>query len=321
MRCEVWSLAIAACRAYPGGMGHPLRADRGRAANLTGWAVAALLASALAACADDGFRGGPRAGENAPYSPDALGRIQLREFPAWGDYAVGASAVFFDGPQQPPAALVAALGPCALYDHQFEPCDESCDGTCAIAHRCVPEQRYLGAGDISVTGLVRDFEFHFVPSGYYVSDPEPSGDLFQPGSAIRVEAAGGRVPAFEIEARGVADLEDEFPRMVLENDRDYTVRWTASGDEAAGFRLTLLTGWHGAPFETMLLCEGPDTGSLDIPAELIGRLPRFGLDPNFLQHGSEAARFTRQIAETELGVVELLVEHSASVRWEHEGPR
>jgi hypothetical protein len=293
-------------------------ADR---ANLSGWALFALLPGALAACADDDWRGEPRAGENAPYSSDAIGRIRLLEIPGQDEQVPSASAFFFDGVEQPPAELVVAVGPCALYRHRFEPCGESCDGSCAIEHLCVPQQRYLGAGDIAVTGLVDDLDLHFDPPGYYLPEPWPSGDLFRPGAAIRVTAEGGDIPAFAIEARGVADLEDEFPTMVLENDRDYTVRWTASGDEEAGFRLVLLTGWHGAPFQTMLLCEGPDTGSLDIPAEIIGRLPRFGLDPDFLQHSSEAARFTRQVAETDLGVVELVVAHSVGVYWQHDAPR
>lgn len=176
----------------------------------------------------------------------------------------------------------------------------------------------LSLAVVSVTGLVNDLEFRFVNPGYYVLATQPEGDLFEPGADVRVAAAGGDFPAFEMEARGVADLDDEFPTIVLDDDRDYTITWTAGDDEATGVRLVLRSGWHGGPYETMLLCEAPDEGRLDIPREIIRMLPRFGLDDMLFPHPSEVARFTRRVAETELGTVELDVAHIVWVNWQHD---
>jgi len=303
--------ALALLRAYDGTMREPC----------IGPALALALASAaspLAACLDDSP--GPRAGDNAAYPANARGRIALLEIPLRGAQMPSVSAFLFDGPESPPEEPVAQAGACAFYEHALGPCDESCDGDCGGASPgiCLPYPTYASAGDISVTGLEEDLELQFVEPGFYVPETQPMGDLFQPGASIRVTAPGGDFPAFEMEARGVADLDDDFPTMVLDDDRDHVVTWRAGGDEATGFRLVLRTGWHGGPYEMMLLCEAPDEGQLEIPRELIRMLPRFGLDATLAPHPSEAARFTRRVAETELGTVELLVAHTVRIDWQHD---
>jgi hypothetical protein len=263
---------------------------------------------------------GPRAGDNAVYPANARGRIALLELPLQGEQMPSVSAFLFDEPEVPPEELVAQAGECALYRRDVGPCDESCDGDCggAFPGVCLPFARYTSAGDLSVTGVVEDLALQFVEPGYYVPDTQPEGDLFEPGATIRVAASGGDFPAFEMEARGVADLADEFPRLVLDDDRDHTVTWNAGDDEATGFQLVLRTGWHGGPYETMLICEAPDQGRLEISRTLIRMLPRFGLDASLAPHPSVAARFTRRVVDTDVGAVELLVAHIVRIHWEHD---
>jgi hypothetical protein len=268
----------------------------------------------LAGCGD---APGPRAGDNAVYPANARGRIALLELPFQTEEMPSVSAFLFDEPEVPPEELVAQAGDCALYRRDLAPCGDSCDGDCGGAGICIPFPRYASAGDISVTGVVEDLALRFVEPGYYVPETRPQGDLFEPGASIQVAASGGDFPAFEMEARGVADLTDEI-ELVLDDDRDHTVTWTAGDDEATGFQLVLRTGWHGGPYETMLICEAPDEGRLAISRTLIRMLPRFGLDASLAPHPSVAARFTRRVVETEVGTIELLVAHMVRIRWEHD---
>ena len=277
--------------------------------------AAGSMAWPLAGCDD---APGPRAGDNAVYPANARGRIALLELPLRGEQMPSVSAFVLAEPEVPPEELVAQAGECALYRHDLGPCDESCDGDCGGAGICLPFARYASAGDISVTGVAEDLALQFVEPGYYVPETQPEGDLFEPGASIRVAAAGGDFPAFEMEARGVADLADDLPRLVLDDDRDHTVTWDAGDDEATGFQLVLRSGWHGGPYETMLICEAPDEGRLEISRTLIRMLPRFGLDGGLLPHPSMAARFTRRVVDTEVGAVELFVAHMVSVEWEHD---
>jgi hypothetical protein len=215
----------------------------------------------------------------------------------------------------PPEEIVAMEGGCALYQHSALYCDdEACNGSCFF-DRCVPYPENAGAGLVSIDGLVTDVEIQ-LSNGLYYGEPPP-GDLFTPGAAITVCATGDVFPAFEIAGRGVANLADEFPLMELEDDRDYSLRWTPGDDEETGFQLVLAVGWHGMPYEQMILCEVPDSGEIVVSQRLIRELRQPHID--FLsQHFSWAARFTRSAIETAAGRVELFIAHAIPVNWRHD---
>ena len=282
-----------------------------------------VLATLFAACADPGQDPDPgppacpevipEAGENAPYSTDALGRIELLELRING-LRPSVFVQFLTSRPPPPEELVAVEGACALYQHSALSCDdEACNGDCFL-DLCMPHPENAGAGLVSIDGLVTEVEIQLW-QGQYFGEPPP-GDLFTPGAAITVCATGDVFPAFEIAGRGVADLADEFPVMELEDDRDYTLRWTPGDDGATGFQLVLAVGWHGVPYEQMILCEGPDSGELVVSQRLIRELHRANID--FLSpHFSWAARFTRSAIETAAGRVELFIAQAVPVSWRH----
>ena len=286
----------------------------------------AALAALFAACADPGKEPDPGppgcpdvipgAGENAPYSTDALGRIELLELRINNGLRPSIFVQFLTSRPAPPGELVAVEGACALYQHPTVSCDdEACSGSCFL-DLCLQYPENAGAGLVSIDGLVSDVEIQLW-EGLYHGEPTP-GDLFTPGAAITACATGDVFPAFEIAGRGVADLTDEFPVMELEDDRDYTLRWTPGDDGATSFQLVLAVGWHGLPYEQMILCEGPDSGELVVSQRLIRELRRANID--FLSaHFSWAARFTRSAIETAAGRVELFIAHAVSVSWRHNG--
>jgi hypothetical protein len=283
----------------------------------------AALATLLAACPDPGQEPDPGqpacpevipgAGENAPYSADALGRIDLLELRING-LRPSVFVQFLKRQPRPPEELVAVEGACALYQHSTLYCDdEACSGKC-FRDLCLPQPEIAGAGLVSIDGLVTDVEIQRW-EGHYYGEPPP-GDLFTPDATITACATGDVFPAFEIAGRGVADLADEFPIMELEDDRDYTLRWTPGDDGATGFQLVLAVGWHGLPYEQMILCEGPDSGELVVSQRLIRELRRANVD-FLMSHMSRAARFRRSAVETAAGRVELFIAHAVPVSWRH----
>ncbi|HTE49309.1 MAG TPA: hypothetical protein VK698_00440 [Kofleriaceae bacterium] len=56
-------------------------------------------------------------------------------------------------------------------------------------------------------------------------------------------------------------------------------------------------GFHGAPYEALLVCETDDDGELIVPADLIARFPR--QRSSSLQHPSWLARFSRDVIDTD----------------------
>jgi hypothetical protein len=269
---------------------------------------------------DDGDDGGDDDGPDAStgtdrttgYVANPAGFVELVEGYV-GEGGIGAVAVLRSAPDAPPASLVASGGACEVWTHPLEPaqCDPPCqDGVCVADDECAPFPAPIDAGEIQVTGLLDPLRF--VPGELgYTSDPDlPPEDLFDDGAAIEVTAAGADAPAFALEATGVApleaDLDLEFDTtLVLEDGVDREIRWTpGSGD--AQVQIALQVGHHGAAYEALLVCEADDAdGELVIPGDVIASLPRqsSGLE----QHASWIQRFTRDVADSEGGPVQLEV--------------
>lgn len=255
-------------------------------------------------------------GADAPgYRTDLIGTIQLIEQVGGGNNVFG---LLYDRVPEPREHRVDSAGDCALYDHPAPGlCEPACEANsyCTPAGACVPYARRIGAGTIAVAGAAQAFSL--IPSDFgYNPEPYPQGDLFAAGSAITVTAPGsGSVPGFAIAAAGVADLADSFNSIDLVDGSDYTVGWTAGGGDAR-IQLALRTGWHGAPYEMMLLCDTADDGSLTIPQALIEQYPSHG-GIGLFPHPSEILRYTRGVAETSAGPIELLVGSQQSVNFTH----
>jgi hypothetical protein len=280
-------------------------------------------------CGDDGSTPQPDAGNaadagNTPdagpagesgYRTDLIGSIQLLENGSSG-YASG---YFYARTPQPGEIVSAREGECTLYAHEAAgQCEEVCEGFCNSQQECVPFPASASAGTIMLSGL--ESAFTLVPGDFgYQADSYPEGDLFRPGVAITATAAGADIPAFEITGTGVAELVHEIPHMVLQDNQDFEISWTpaaGTGEGAARIQLALRTGWHGAPYESMLLCDSADDGSLTIPGGLIAELPSFG-GISLFPHPSELSRYSRTVVTTASGPVELFIASQAGVSFEH----
>jgi hypothetical protein len=157
---------------------------------------------------------------------------------------------------------------------------------------------------ITIAGLREALSF--VPDTYwYNAEPLPStADLFDTGAEITASAPGDVSNGFELTATGVAPLEAAFPvTLEIQDGVDEEITWTAA--DSGRIQLALLVGWHGAPYEAMLLCETGDDGSLTIPGSLITQFPR--ASSAMEQHFSWLVRFDRNVTQTSAGPVELFV--------------
>ena len=240
---------------------------------------------------------------------DRAGVVNLIE----GGGFLGVFAAVQDGPERPVPALVTRAGDCAVYQRPAPAlCEPACDGVCEAPGVCVPWPRAVDVGPITVLGLRQPLRFVAGDFGYEPT-PAPGEDLFDAGAAITVRAPGGDVDGFAVELTGVAPLAGAPQSLALVDGRDAEVTWTAADDGTIA--LALLVGWHGAPWEAMLLCETADDGALTIPGAVIAALPRAtsGLE-------SHVSTLTRQVRASVLapaGAIELVVGSQRALAFSH----
>ncbi|MBN2357924.1 MAG: hypothetical protein JXR83_00625 [Deltaproteobacteria bacterium] len=289
--------------------GHTDRATGDRPTEDAAGPVDAGADASADASADAGADASADAGPAPPFRPDRRGWIELIEHPTRGE----AYALIRSGPEVPQPTLLATQGDCAIYTHPMaDLCDPPCDGFCAPGGECQPHPQFTSAGAIAVTGLVQALSF--VPSTWgYEPTPQPGLDLFAAGALISASAPGEVAPGFSLEVTGVAPLVTQATSLTLIDGIDATVAWTPEHD--GRIQLALLVGFHGAPYEALLLCESDDDGELTVPGALIGQLPR---PQNANQpHPSSLTRFRRALAPDSSGPIELLVGSRVEVTWSH----
>jgi hypothetical protein len=280
--------------------------------------VAALAGAASAAC------GGPSPADDADAGPrvdagpddwpvDQVGFVHLIE----GIVELGnVYAVINDRHDVPLPVVTAADGDCSVWKRPAPSlCSPACtNGVCTAPNVCTPWPKSAPAGRITVTGLTASLAF--VPGQFgYTTEPEsPPTELFSDTARIKLTAAGGATPAFAIEVDGVPSLSAPVQTLELEDGVDAQVTWAPQ--QSGKIQLALLFGWHGAPWESMLLCETADDGALTIPGDLISKLPhlpKIGLE----QHLSTLMRYRRAVVAAPSGPIEVLIGSSVAIYMTH----
>lgn len=278
-----------------------------------------LLALALVAvaCANDDDPVIPEADAGPPpeFRADRVGVVTLIEAAPDSFAGLGVYAALRDRPDVPAPERIADQGECSVWVHPAPGlCDPACStGFCTAQGSCEPWPANRSAGTITVTGLAAPLTF--VPSTWgYESQPAQPADLFGTGAAITVSAPGDDAPGFTLTATGVAPLVADLTYLTLEDGVDVEVTWEPA--QSGRVQLMLLAGWHGAPWEAMLLCESDDDGVLTIPGDLVTAMPPVG-ETGLFQHPSTFVRFDRAIAETAAGPIELFVGSQRDVAFSH----
>ena len=113
--------------------------------------------------------------------------------------------------------------------------------------------------------------------------------------SVTLTAPGAALPPFAAAASGPAPMEASLPCAALPSpDQDFTISWTPSGDPGARVRWEMLQEVHLA-MGPRLRCETDDSGSLTVPASLMGA---------YLQSERQTyvlSRFTQDRVEIEPG--------------------
>jgi hypothetical protein len=180
-------------------------------------------------------------------------------------------------------SFVAEEGGCVVSTYAPGFCDACAwDQACSSDDVCVDWPTLASLGTITVTGIWPGDEvleenanehLYFRPPGAATLQ---DGDLDE-GMEISVVAAGGDVEGFSASVNTVAELEtgwaDDFV-LTLNDTEDAIVTWTAgsSGDRVR-LVVTAANQCHGCPYTGVMVCEGPDTGSMTIPKGIIKEMP------------------------------------------------
>lgn len=247
--------------------------------------IALVTLSALAAC--DGAPAGsgspdlggsiPDGGEAPSFSSPA-GSVSAIEMRTVYGLVNELTASFFTDEQPSFHREVQRIGSCRLLSFVPAQCDVFCIGVCVERNVCKPYPSRIAAGPLVFSGMKVPVTLTPKQSNYYYADPLVKGDLFDQGNPVGVSATGGDFGAFSLTTAGVATLETDSvvnDEIRLEDTANYTFTWKPSGDPRARLRLTLNANnrGHGAPYEGIIECDAPDSGSLTIDKGLIVPFP------------------------------------------------
>jgi hypothetical protein len=183
--------------------------------------------------------------------------------------------------------LAAQDGACRLYTPTAPFCEPPCiGGTCVTGGKCVPDPTPRNVGMVTIMGVATQ------PGSAPVSmAPDPPKYFYQPnadvktsfppfaeGADVLLSAAGAELPAFKIAGKGIRLLEvpSEAPIPVAKG-KPLPVRWQAPGRaDLTRVEVTVDISHHGG-FKGAITCDTADSGSLDIPAVLVGKLIDLGV--------------------------------------------
>ena len=250
---------------------------------------------------------GGTGGTTATGNPQAkaYGKFEIR-------YVTGATAAssyaeiggfMYDGP---PAELVVWTkkktdGACSLYTPGTPFCESCASGeVCVDTNVCRTPPATHDVGAVTLTGLNP-------PSGanplaltaitnatgttYLCAETLPVPPCTE-GTAVGLDAAGkGEYPAFSLQTQCIAPLVVTNPTITLESGKTFTLTWTPSGVASSRVTVFLDLSHHGGS-KGRVLCDTPDTGSLQISGTLLESLMALGVT------GYPRALFTRVLTAT-----------------------
>lgn len=200
--------------------------------------------------------------------------------------------------------LVGEGAGCTLLRRNNPFCDPLCTPgtTCDFDGTCIPYPANHDVGVVEVSGLLQEVSIDPTPPNFNYFDTQLPHPAWEPSSPIVLTAAGGDYTPFELHGLGVTMIEPTADELTIAPDSPLPVEWTAGDGDARVF-VSLNVDQHGLTPVT-LFCEVPDTGALEIPADLITSFLEFGIS------GYPVAHYYRQTSdsvEIEPGCVEFLV--------------
>ncbi len=175
-------------------------------------------------------------------------------------------------------------GGCRLLEPRVPFCDPPCSGSiCVEDGVCQETPPRRNVGTVTVTGLqtaAGGNEVVMEPIGTtpnYSTATALNYPPFAEGDSIVLSASGQDLPAFQIESHGIAPLQMLVTGDVpLESGQPLSLQWTPPTQAGVSTIRAIVDISHHGGQEGEIICDVPDTGSLDIPATLATRLLELG---------------------------------------------
>lgn len=140
---------------------------------------------------------------------------------------------------------------------------------CDVDDVCQPYPLQQSAGPMTLTGLTSTVTLTPTGDGNYDTSGTPTANMFEPGATVTLTAAGADLPAFTVSTTAPVHLTPAIPCPVEPvAGQDLIVTWDAGDGDLV--RWEMISAFHAGD-GPMVLCEGPDTGSLTVPAAIIDR--------------------------------------------------
>jgi hypothetical protein len=99
---------------------------------------------------------------------------------------------------------------------------------------------------------------------------------FAQGDAVSLSASGDYFPAFNLAAKGIAELELTSTALALKSSQPLSLTWTKGGEASAKIHVKLDISHHGGS-KGQIECDTADSGALTISAALISKLLNLGV--------------------------------------------
>ena|GEM_PF-1543006 len=190
------------------------------------------------------------------------------------------SGEVFDGPS--PATLVWDMkgesAGCQLLEPRVPFCDPSCGGSavCVADGVCQAYPTAKDLGPVMVKGLGDDLTMTAIANTYQadVKTPYPAAEE---GASVSIAVSGGPYGAFELNTPMVSPLEAPADTLQLDTGKALSLSWTSPGASAASRIAVKVDISHHGGTKGKIECDVPDTGLLEISADLITKLHALGV--------------------------------------------
>ncbi|MFC1584594.1 hypothetical protein ACFL5V_03495 [Fibrobacterota bacterium] len=193
----------------------------------------------------------------------------------------------YDGPS--PEAVIweqaATSGACRLMTPRVPFCQQSCGGTamCVEDDSCQAYPTAVTVGTVQVDGLQTtsgetSFTMDPIASNYQPVGITLAYPAFSEGDIITFTASGeASTSAFTVTATGISPLEILNGTIDLIDGQPINLQWTPPAQaDIASISVVVDISHHGGT-KGLLECDAPDTGALEIPANLLDQLKALGM--------------------------------------------
>jgi hypothetical protein len=206
----------------------------------------------------------------------------------WGAFTVDSSSRFGSASGSvrdgvvPDTVLtrVTDSGSCTIWRRENPYCDGGCETgyVCGLDGECVPYPVGQDVGTVTIDGLVQPVAMTPVaPGNTYFDTTLPNPPWSEPGLLVEMRIAGGVYESAVLHGETPAKLTPTASEWVVTSGEPLAVAWDApAGAVNTQVTLSMSIDQHGVT-PSSLRCTFEDTGSAEVPADILGQLMGYGI--------------------------------------------